>query len=180
MKIPLQITVRDIELGEAIKEDIRQKAEKLGNLFDQIIKLRVVIEVPHRHHHTGAMYNVRIDIVVPGNEIVIKRQPHKELPVAIREAFNAAYRNLEDYAAKHRRDVKHHEETPQAYVSAIHLDEGFGFLTTLDGREIYFHENSLLNYDFDRLTVGTKVRFTEEEGEKGPQASSVTVIRGSK
>lgn len=177
MKLPLKIVVRDIEIGDAVKEDIAGKAEKLTKIFDNIMRCRVVVEVPHRHQKTGVLYNIRIDMTVPGKEIVIKRQPNKDLSVAIREAFNAAYRELEDYATRRRGEVKHHEELPHAYISSLELDKGYGFLTTPDGREIYFHENSLLNYDFKKLKVGRKVRFVEEDGEKGPQASSVTVIK---
>jgi len=178
MKLPLKIVIRDIELGDAVRDEIANKAEKLTKIFENIIKCRVVVEAPHHHNRTaGIVYNVCIDMAVPGKEIVVKKQPNKNLSIAIREAFNAAYRELEDYATKLRGEVKHHEEVPHAYISILELDKGYGFLTTTDGREIYFHENSLLNYDFKDLKVGSKVRFVEKVGEKGPQASSVTVIK---
>lgn len=176
MKLPLQITARNLDLSDVTREEIRKKVEKLDTYYDQIMHCRVVVEAPHRHHHEGVLYNVRIDMTVPGAELVIKRQPREDLDVAIRDAFDAARRQLEDFARRHRGAVKHHEEVPPAHISTLFLDKGYGFLTTADGHEIYFHEHSVINRDFKHLQVGMKVRFVEEEGEKGPQASTVTVM----
>ena len=172
----LQITARNLELSETIKEDIRIKTGKLGTYYDHIMSCRVVVESPHRHHHEGVLYNVRIEMRVPDAELVVKHQPDKDLDVAIRDAFDSARRQLEDFVRQQRGDIKHHEETPHGEITALFTDKGYGFLTTPDGREIYFHEHSLINYKFTHLKVGTKVRFVEEQGEKGPQASTVTVI----
>jgi len=176
MKLSLQITARNLELPEYIKEDIREKAEKLDKFYDQIMRCRIIVEVPHRHRHEGVLYNVRIDMTVPGSELVVKREPNKDLEVAVRDAFDAARRKLEDFARRQRKDVKHHEGLSHAIVSALFPDKGYGFLITPDSREIYFHEHSVLNYNFKHLKIGTAVRFVEEQGEKGPQASTVTVI----
>ena len=170
MILPLQITARNIELTEAIRTNIEEKVEKLDEFYKRIMSCRVVVEaIPKR-----SLYNVNVDISVPGKELVIKREPNRDLYVAIRDAFEAAYRKLEDFARVQRGDKKHHEETPHARVSTLFLDDGYGFLTTPEGREIYFHENSVLGRGFKRLKVGTEVRFVESEGEKGPQASTVT------
>lgn len=176
MKLQLQITAHNIELNEFIKEDIREKAEKLDNFYDQIMRCRVVVDVPHRHKHEGILYDVHIYMTLPGAELIIKREPNEDLAVAIRDAFDAARRKLEDFARRQRGDVKHHEEMPHARVSSLFLDKGYGFITTSDGLEIYFHENSVLNNEFKNLKIGTEVRFVEEQGEKGPQASTVTVV----
>ena len=176
MKLPLQITARNIDLPEAIKEEIREKVEKLDKFYGRIMRCRVVVEVPHRHHREGILFNVRIDMTVPGAELVVKREPNKELEVAVKDAFDAARRQLEDFARQQRGDVKHHEELPLACISSLFLDKGYGFLTTPEGREIYFHEHSVLNRDFRHLKIGMEVRFVEEKGEKGPQASTVLVL----
>jgi len=65
---------------------------------------------------------------------------------------------------------------PRALVVRLFPNARYGFLKTPDGREIYFHRNSVLHDDFERLAIGTEVRFDEEEGDKGPQASSVQVV----
>ncbi len=178
MEIPLQITTRNIDLGDPTKEELKKRAEKLDNFFERIMRCRVTVEVPHRFNKqamNAAEYNIRIDLTVPGREIVIKNSPDKDLDVAIREAFEAAQRKLEDYVRKLRGDVKHHEGAPHGVVSSIFPDEGYGFLSTDDGREIYFHQNSVLEKRFKNLKVGAFVRYKEEIGVKGPQASTVVV-----
>lgn len=109
MQIPLQITIRDIEHSEALETHIRGKVEKLEVFFKSIISCRVVVEMPHKHHQQGKQFNVRIDIGVPGSEIVVNRDHAEDIYVALRDAFDAAKRQLEDYARKIRGDVKTHE-----------------------------------------------------------------------
>jgi ribosomal subunit interface protein len=176
MKLPIQITARNMSLSEAAKNTIREKAEKLDSFHNNVMSCRVLVEVPHRHQHKGVLYNVRIDMTVPGGELVVKREPHEDLYVSIRDAFDAAKRQLQDFAQRQRGDVKAHEEPPTAQVVRMFPDEGYGFLQTGDGREIYFHRNSLVNGEFQSLEVGTEVRFVETMGEEGPQASTVSVV----
>jgi len=109
MQIPLQITIRDVEHSEALEAHIRGKVEKLEEFFKHITSCRVVVEVPHKHHHQGKQFNVRIDIGVPGSEIVVNRDHAEDIYVALRDAFDAAKRQLEDYARKIRGDIKTHE-----------------------------------------------------------------------
>jgi ribosomal subunit interface protein len=112
MKLPLQITTRNVSLSEAAEAGIREKAAKLDTFYDRIMSCRVVVEAPHRHQQQGILYNVRIDITVPGTELIVKREPHEDLYVSIRDAFDAARRQLQTYARKQRGEVKLHE--PQA------------------------------------------------------------------
>ena len=109
MQLPLQITIRDIEQSEALETHIRDKAKKLDEFFDRITSCRVVVEVPHKHHHQGKQFNVRIDIGVPGSEIVVNRDHAEDVYVALRDAFDAAKRQLEDYARKLHGNVKAHQ-----------------------------------------------------------------------
>lgn len=106
MKLALQITARDLPLTEAIESAIRSKAEKLAQFFDRITSCRVVVCAPHRHHHKGKSYHVDIDLRVPGAELVVKREPHTDLYVAIRDAFDAAKRQLQAYVHRIRNDLK--------------------------------------------------------------------------
>lgn len=198
MELPIQITFRNMDSSEQVKEWIRAEAEKLETFYHPIMSCRVAVEVPHRHRRKGAVYGVRIDLTLPGTEIVVKRAPtlahrlrqvkqtavsknkevdapRKNLRIAINEAFGAACRRLQEYARKQRREVKTHEPIPVARVNRIFPDQGYGFLTAPDGREIYFHEDSVLNGAFKRLKIGTAVHFAEEKGEKGPQASTVRI-----
>jgi ribosomal subunit interface protein len=109
MQIPLQITIRDIEHSEALEARIRSKVDKLEDFFKHIMSCRIVVEMPHKHHHQGKQFNVRIDIGVPGHEIAVNRDHAEDVYVAVRDAFDAAKRQLEDYARKIRGDVKTHE-----------------------------------------------------------------------
>ena len=176
MEIPLQITCRNFELTEAIEAKIHHEASKLDKIYDRITRCRVVVESPHRHRSQGNLFNINIYMTLPGSEIVVKREPHEDLYVSIRDSFSAARRRLEDFARRQRGDVKHHEEVPQARVSEVFIEKGYGFLKTPDNQQIYFHKHSIINHSFKQLKVGMRVRFTEELGEKGPQASTVAVI----
>jgi ribosomal subunit interface protein len=114
MRIPLQITIRGIEHSEALETHIRDKADKLEEFFDRIMSCRVVVEVPHKHHHQGKQFNVRIDIGVPGSEIVVNRDHAEDVYVALRDGFDAAKRQLEEYVRKMRGDVKTHQSKPRS------------------------------------------------------------------
>lgn len=182
MQTPLQITLRDMEPSAAIEARIREKAEKLEQYYDQIMSCRVVVEAPHGHHHQGRLYQVRIHLGVPGGELIVnhehhhKDHAHEDVYVAIRDSFDAMKRQLEDHARKRRGKVKHHESPAGGQVISLDAEEGYGRIGTPDGRVIYFHRNSVLQNAFDTLEIGTEVRFAEEAGEKGPQASSVTPV----
>jgi cold shock CspA family protein len=207
MQIPLQITFKNMAPSEAIEAHIREAAQKLESFYERIMGCRVLVETPHHHHRNGKQYHVRIDITVPGGEVVIKRAPrlitdrplhsqkypgdlelaesrelskytaHDEIQLAIRDAFDAVRRKLQDYARRRRGVVKIHEGLPHARVGKLFPEQDFGFLETPGGREIYFHKNSVVDGGFDGLQVGTEVHFVEEQGEKGPRASTVTPVR---
>jgi ribosomal subunit interface protein len=181
MQLPLQISFRHMEHSEAIELLVREKAAKLDTFADHIISCRVVVEPVGKHHQQGNLYDVRIDLTVPGEEIVVTHEPsqhteYKDIHVALRDAFDSARRQLEDYVRRRRGAVKSHETAPHARVSKLFPDESYGFIETPDGREIYFHCDSVLHDGFNRLEVGTEVTFVEEEGKKGPQASTVKPV----
>ncbi len=181
MQLPLQITYRNLESSEPIEAAVREEAERLDQIFGRIMRCNVVVEASHKHHHQGNLYHVKINLTVPGKELAVSREPdehhaHEDLYVAIRDSFKAVSRQLESYASRKRQDVKIHEVQPHGRISELFTDEGYGTIESSDGMEIYFHRNSVLNADFDKLEIGTEVRFVEEAGEKGPQASTVKVI----
>jgi ribosomal subunit interface protein len=95
MKVPLQITLRNIPKSEAVEESIRKRVAKLERNHPRIVSCRVVVEIPSRHKHQGKEFVVRLDIKVPGSEIVITHDHHEDLYVALQEAFAAAQRRLE-------------------------------------------------------------------------------------
>jgi cold shock CspA family protein/ribosome-associated translation inhibitor RaiA len=181
MQLPLQISFRHMEPSEAIEAIVREKASHLDTFAGDIMSCRVVVELSGKHHQHGNLYEVRIDLTVPGEEIVVTREPsqhteYRDIQVALRDAFDSARRQLEDYVRCRRGAVKALETAPHARVSKLFPQEGYGFLETPDGREIYFHRHSVLHEAFDRLNVGAEVTFVEEAGKKGPQASTVKPV----
>ncbi|MES2365829.1 MAG: HPF/RaiA family ribosome-associated protein [Pseudomonadota bacterium] len=109
MQIPLQITIRDMPASAVLEDHIREKAAKLEHFYPALVGCRVVVELPHKHKQHGKLFNVRIDLTVPGSEIVINRDQSEDVYVALRDAFDAANRKLEDYGRRQRGDVKTHE-----------------------------------------------------------------------
>jgi cold shock CspA family protein/ribosome-associated translation inhibitor RaiA len=181
MQMPLQITFRDMKPSGAVEARIRERAAELDQYYDRIIGCRVVVHAPHRHHHQGKLFHVRIDLTVPGGELVVNREPaahhaYEDVFVTIRDAFDAAQRQLADHARRQRGAVKAHEAPSIARIAKLFPEEEYGFIATPDATEIYFHRNSVLNAAFDRLGIGDEVEFVEEPGEKGPQASTVRLI----
>ena len=114
MQLPLQISYRNMESSAAIDTLVREKAGKLEQFHSRIVSCRVVIEQPARHQQQGKQFVVHIDLKVPGGEIAVNRDHHEDVYVALRDAFDAARRKLEDFVREQRGDVKHHEPTPPA------------------------------------------------------------------
>ena len=115
MQMRLQISFDGMDPSPAVEARIREKATKLERFCDRIIGCSVVVVAPHRHHHKGKLYSVRIDLSVPGHDIHVGRagpenHAHEDVYVALRDSFNAAGRLLEDHARRMRGDVKTHPE----------------------------------------------------------------------
>jgi ribosomal subunit interface protein len=181
MQIPLQISFRNMDPSPAVEARIREKAAKLERFHDRIIGCNVVVEAPHRHQNKGKLYNVRVDISVPGKDVVVDRakpldHAHEDVYVAIRDAFDAATRRLEDHARRMRGDIKTHSVPQHGTIASLLPD--YGFITTADGQEVYFHRNSVVGATYDTLEVGNEVSLVmaEKEGVEGAQASTVRPI----
>jgi cold shock CspA family protein len=180
---PLQIAFRNIDPSPAIETKVRAAARKLARFHSRITACRVVVSAPEKQHHRERLFMVRISLAVPGGTIWINRGSHLKLAhtdvyVAIRDAFDAAVRRLEDFVRRHESKVKHHEPEPHGVVSMMNRDEGYGFIATPTGDEVYFHRTSVVNDAFKRLKSGAKVRFTLGTKPRGssPQASTVHII----
>jgi cold shock CspA family protein len=183
MRVPLEISFRGMEKIDAVEALIREKAADLDRLCSDIISCRVAVEVPQQHQRSGRPYRVRINVGIPaGHEVVVRRESsegmlHEELPATVRDAFEVAKRQVRKIVEKRRGEVKSPpEDLSTAFVVRLFRKEGYGFIKDEEGRELYFHKNAVLHSDFDRLEIGTGVRFEEEEGEEGPQASTVQIV----
>jgi cold shock CspA family protein len=197
--IPTQITFRGFEPDEALDGQIRERVSWLEQFYAGIVRCRVLVEVPHRHRHDGRHFHIRIEMTVPGGPpIVVSHEPslhgrlkdaeddahrkedeiesvHRYATVAVHEAFDTARRLLEDFAREQRGTVKAHEVPAHGEVVELSQVDGYGFIQAGEQR-IYFNRASVLENGFDDLTVGASVAFVEEQGDKGPQASTVRVL----
>jgi cold shock CspA family protein len=183
MNLALQVTFKGMEPSVAIEQRIHQEVHKLERFHSRVMGCRVVVEAPHRHHRKGNLYHVSIDLTVPGAEIVVNRNgernhAHEDAYVAVRDAFAAAARKLEDHARRRRGDVKTHETPQHGRVTRVFAHEGYGFIESADGLDVYFHQNALQGADLATLEIGAPVRFemTDTESDKGPQATTVLPI----
>jgi ribosomal subunit interface protein len=183
MQIPLRITFRNLDRSEAVEAKVRERVDELEQFYDRITGCRVVIEEPNRRQHKGNLFHVRVDLSVPGREIVVKRDPpqhraHEDIYVAVRDCFDAVRRQLEDHVRRARGDVKTHEAPNHGKILRLVPAEGYGFIASADGTEVYFHRNAVSGNNFDKMREGDQVRFVvhEGEGDKGPQASTVIPI----
>jgi ribosomal subunit interface protein len=183
MQVPVQITFHNLETSPTVEAKVRERVEELGQFYRGIISCHVMIEAPSRRHREGRLYHIRVDLKVPGREIVVKRDPsehhaHEDIYVAVRDCFDAVRRQLEDHARRQRGDVKVHELPGHGRIASLIAEEGYGFIDASDGTEVYFHRNAVRDEGFDKLAAGDEVRFAMRpgEGEKGPQASVVVLI----
>jgi cold shock CspA family protein/ribosome-associated translation inhibitor RaiA len=180
MKVPLQVAFHGVPSSDRIEELVRDRVAKLERACDHITSCRVTIEKPHRSRGNAEHWQVRVDITVPpGHELVVRRESNDNtvrdgLYGVVTEVFDAAWRRLEKLNSRQRGEVKAH---PTHEVGGLirRLFDDHGFVRTIDGRDVYFHANSVIG-DFEELGVGMGVAFEEEEGDQGPQATSVRII----
>ncbi len=179
MEKPVQLRWHHIRPSENVAERVREKVAQLDRYYPRITGCTVTLEAPGHHHRSaGAQYRVRVELSVPGARLVVGRDPtrtrtHADLVAALNAAFREARRQLREYASRLDERVKAQEPADHAVVARLFPARGYGFLRTPDGRDVYFHEHSVLRHAFARLRVGSPVRFAEEEGDEGPQASTV-------
>lgn len=181
MKFPLEIVFRDVPRSASIESLVREQADRLHRFADDIISCRVAIEKPHRHQRVGHAFRVRVEIKLPPNkDLVVAKEPGElelKLPAVVHAAFDAMERQLKKANAERRGDVKAHPDEALALVVRLFDEDGYGFLKTVEtGEEVYFHRNSVLNDEWDRLEIGTMVRFAPEMGDEGLQASSLLIV----
>lgn len=171
---PIQVTIRDIPSSQALEDHILKKAHKLDHFYHRIQRCKIVVDMPQKHKHQGKLFRARIDLYVPGKELVVNRKLDQDVYVAIRDAFNAAIRQLECYARKRRGDVKRHSGVNFGYVKRLILDEGYGFIQAIDGDEHYFSITNVCFPNFTQLAVGDIVNFISVPANDGLQAHRVT------
>lgn len=186
--IPTEIVFKNMDRSDFVAERVEKEAAKLERYFERIGSLRVVIETGSHSHRKGALYQVKVHITVPpGRSIDIdhskpQSHSHEDVYVAVRDAFDAARRRLQDYV----RETDHRAPVPEPpllgrVVRLVPGEDGYGFVATSDGSEYYFHHNSVHGGDFRQLREGSEVRIMgiSNESALGPQAATVVLLNGN-
>jgi cold shock CspA family protein/ribosome-associated translation inhibitor RaiA len=182
MQTPVEIDFRGMNPVEHVRSAVSTHIDELEQRFGRVTSCRVVVKSPGVRHRTGGLYEVNIHLALPnGRAVNVGRtatadERHSDIAFAINDAFKRARRRLQDHVRQMQGHVKSHEGKPIGTVKRIEEAGGYGFLETADGREIYFHRNSVLNGAFSRLAAGARVAFSEEMGDKGPQASTIDLL----
>lgn len=183
MQGPLQVRYHGLEPSGVLSEVIEERLMGLEHVYQHITDCSVAIEQRNHRRRKGNTLRVTIELRVPGTEIIVSREHPQDLThddplIVLRDAFDAAKRRLQDYAQRMRGEVKVHDNPyHEGRVLRVFSDDGYGFIEGSDEREIYFHENSVIKGFFEDLRVGSRVRFVEELGENGPQASTVLIVK---
>lgn len=181
METPVDIDFQGMQGTPTVQGSIEAHVAKLEQRYGRITACRVVVKGPGAHHRIG-LYEINIRLALPGGrEVNVARTPqaderYSDLPFAINDTFRRARRRLQDHVRRMQGQVKQHENLPVGSVTKLDPSGEFGFLETSDGREIYFHRNSVLDPGFSHLAIGARVSFAEEAGEKGAQASTVRLL----
>lgn len=181
MQRPLEITFHNTDVSPTVEAEIRRRAEKLGKIYDRLTGCRVAVEVLHRQHRSGNVFAVHVELAVPGDELVVTREPHgaKEryaspnIRKSIHDAFDAAERQLKDFKQRQRGEIKPHGVLVHGQITQLEPD--YGFILTNEGTQLYFHRNSVLNEAFNKLKRGDQVHFVSSDGDTGPIASKVWI-----
>lgn len=182
METPVEIAFTDMDPSDEINTLILEKVDHLDQLYGGITSCHVYVKAPHQSQRKGNLYEITIEVRIPGNELVVRSQndapEHEHLRVAVRDAFRAMERKLERWKERHRGEVKRHEGPLQGTIVEIDLDRDFGQIIATDHRLIYFHRNSVVDGNFDDLRLRDPVELVVQTGESeiGPQASTVRRI----
>lgn len=168
----IHVEGQNLEILPEWREKIDEELNRVQEMYSTPILHGRVEIIGTRHHRLGA-FEVHLIITVAGDTLTIMRQGELVPPLLI-EAFDALSRRLLEHSRIQQREIKNHEEFSQQgkIIRLFPLDE-YGFIEAEDGLEIYFHTNAVKKGKFEKLSLGTRVRFAFEEGEKGPQATWV-------
>lgn len=173
MQLPVQITARDFPISAAILSQIRKRADKLNQFYNRINSCRIVLEMLQKHKRQGKLFNIRINVTVPGKEFVATHKNDQDLYIAVREAFSAITRQLEEHCRKRHGRVKTHSDILHGHVVRLNTREGYGFINGTDGNEYYFSITNASYPQFSQLLIGDAVEFIPEAYSDGWQAHHV-------
>lgn len=177
----LELSFHGMDPSETIRSKVREYVDKLQKRYSDITSWHVYVNGPIGG---SGQFKVSIEARVPGAELAVGRKPgdvnaHTDALVAVRDSFAAIERQLKKRRRQQYGEVKVHDGKPQGQVASIFHEQGYGFISVNDGREVYFHKNAVLEPEFEELGIGDPVELTitADESPRGPQATSVRRIR---
>src|SRR3954462_11054938 len=180
MQVAPEVIFKGIDRSAWVENYVAERLGHLEKFLQDITRCHVTLAREQSSQKKGNRYSVMVEVRMPRqHDLAVRKQKQihdmqTQLPAVINEAFGAMEKQLKKTKALRRHEEKRHDREPRGLVAKLFAEEGYGFIRTLDGtQELYFHRNSVLHDDFERLSVGTEFSFAPEEGEMGPQASSV-------
>ncbi|HKB48432.1 MAG TPA: HPF/RaiA family ribosome-associated protein [Ktedonobacterales bacterium] len=183
MQTAPEVIFNGVDRSAWVENYVAERLEHLEKFARDITSCHVTLSREQSSQRKGNRYSVMVEVRVPRqHDLAVRKQKQihdmqTQLPAIINEAFGAIETQLKRTIARRRHEEKAHNGQPHGMVEKIFPEEGYGFIRAPEiDRQVYFHRNSVLHDDFERLTVGTEVRFAAEEGDDGPQASSVQVV----
>ena len=175
MKLPVHIQFHGMEPSDALERSAREHIHKLETFAPDIMACRVGIELEQKHLHQGRPYRVRIDLTLPGHELVVNRVQNEDVYVALRDAFDNMKRQREDVVRQRRGQHKQHAQPLHGEIVRLDDKGGFGFIRTLAGDEYYFSRDNVASTPFEHVQMGGTVQFIPESGGDGLQAKRVSL-----
>lgn len=176
------ITWRNIQRSEAVDAIIRKRIDAIEKFCPDAVGLRVTLDAPQKPRRAGRGFDVRLHLEVPGPDLDVARTVrHGHAADDIIRAVNATFSALEKRIKETRRimggqEVKHHPVLLHGEIVEIEPELGYGFVRADDGREVYFQKDGLVTGDWKALGLGSRLRFREQDGEKGPFAVDVAPV----
>lgn len=175
MKLPVHIQFQGMDASEAVETKAREFVGKLESLAPDIMTCRVTIDLEQKHKHQGRPYGVRIDLTLPGHELVVNRVQDEDVYVALRDAFDNMKRQLGELVHKRRGEEKQHAVPLRGEVVRVDDVSGTGFIRTPDGDEYYFSRENLADTPFEHVQPGSTVQFIPDVGKQGLQAKRISL-----
>jgi cold shock CspA family protein/ribosome-associated translation inhibitor RaiA len=182
MQSPANITFRHMQASPEVRQDIETRIADLEKFHHHVVSCNVVVTGPSNRHEHGQEFHVQLTVQVPGEDIAVsdslgQSEATQDLNLLLHSVFEVADRKLREQARMMGgREVKHHAEILHGKIDRIFEGEGYGFIKSDDGNDVYFEEDNLTNSSWEKLRVDMKVRFREGDGDKGPYAMNVHVM----
>lgn len=183
MREPLEISFNEVEKTPQLETLIREKAKRLDTFCDNLIRCRVDVSQPHAHQDSGSGYRVRIEVRAPPNGQLVAHEHSSQgslrdtVATVVRRAFEAVERQLKEHTGRLREGRREYTQEDQpGIVIVIDKEKRFGIIKTVAGRDVYFADKAVLHSDFDRIEVGTAVRYEDQPDDDGPRASTVEIV----